>query len=201
MSSKIRGHCLVCHYSFFLAELIRAPFFEGHCPSCGCPLAEDRPALRRLMGRAVYLHETLVDCVRALVALPGNFELLPHSLLRDFLDGIDWEDEIGRDRELVQLQVEQLRRYLRTWMDLAGAAEARERSEIRAGLGRLAGLLRRLAGRVGAEDRPEAMRSAADRIEALAAAMEDTRPGDAEVRGALEAASRSARQPEARTAP
>jgi hypothetical protein len=120
MSSRIRGHCLVCHYSFFLAELSRAPFFEGYCPSCGSPLAEDRPALHRLMDRAVHLHETLVECVRDLTALPGNFELLPHSLVRDFLEGMDWEDEISRDRELVQLQIEHLQRYLQTWMDLGG---------------------------------------------------------------------------------
>ena len=113
MSSTIRAHCRNCHFFFDLAEIVRATFLEGHCPNCGQPLATDRRLFLKTAARTIIAHQEFVESVRALVAIPGNFELLPHTLVRDLLEHIDWEDRIAQDQELVQLEIQALQRYLR----------------------------------------------------------------------------------------
>lgn len=194
MSSSIRGYCRNCHFFFNLAEIVRASFLEGHCPNCGQPLATDRRLFLKTAARTVVAHEELVECVRALVAVPGNFELIPHTLVRDLLEDIDWEDRIAQDRELVQLEIEALHRYLREWTELQGESGGTRRSEIRAHLGRLADALRRLAGRVEAKE-GEAMEAAASRIDTVAASVKAEQSSEEDLRAALASASESVEQP------
>ena len=190
MSSTIRGHCRNCHYFFDLAEIVRASFLEGHCPNCGQPLATDRQLFLTTAARTLRAHQEFVENVRALVAIPGNFELIPHTLVRDLLEDIDWEDRIARDRELVQLEIQALQRYLRDWTTLEGNAERAQRSEIRAHLGHLADALRRLAGQVKARE-GAAMMAASDRIETVATSMEDGWSNEEALRAALRSAEES----------
>ena len=196
MSSSIRGHCRNCHFFFDLAEIVRASFLEGHCPNCGEPLAADRRLFLKTAARTVVTHENLVECVRALLAIPGNFELLPHTLVRDLLETIDWEDRIAQDRELVRLEIEALHRYLREWAKLEGEAGAARRSEVRAHLGRLADALRRLAGRVEAKE-GEAMKAAATSIDRVGASMDGGPPSEDVLRAALTSAEDSVEKQDA----
>lgn len=190
MSSSIRGHCRNCHFFFDLAEIVRAAFLEGRCPNCGQPLATDRRLFLKTAARTVLAHEKLVESVRALVAIPGNFELIPHTLVRDLLEDIDWEDRIAQDRELVQLEMEALQRYLREWTKLEGESGTARRLEIGAHLSRLADALRRLAGRVQARE-GEAMEAAATRIDNVAASMDAERSSEEDLRAALTSAAES----------
>ncbi|MEW6475498.1 MAG: hypothetical protein AB1679_24855 [Actinomycetota bacterium] len=194
MSSTILGHCRSCHFFFELAQLVRASFLEGHCPNCGQPLATDTRLFLKTAARTVIAHEELVENVRALMAIPGNFELLPHTLVRDILEDIDWEDRIAQDRELVQLEIDALQRYLRDWKKLEGEVGTAHRSEIRAHLSRLAGTLRRLAGRVESRE-GEAMEAAATRIDAVAASMGAGWGSEEDMRAALGSAQDSVGKP------
>lgn len=172
MSSSILGHCRNCHFFFDLAEIVRASFLEGHCPNCGEPLATYPRLFLKTAARTVSVHEELVECVRTLMTIPGNFELLPHTLVQDLLEKVDWEDRIARDRELVRLEIEALQRYLREWAKLEGEARAARRSEVRAHLGRLADALRRLARRAEPKE-GEAMNAAAAEIDRAGASLQD----------------------------
>jgi hypothetical protein len=190
MSSSIRGHCRNCHFFFDLAEIVRASFLEGHCPNCGEPLATNRRLFLKRAARTVITDEELVESVRALLAIPGNFELVPHTLVRDLLEKIDWGDRIAQDRELVRLEIDALHRYLREWAKLEGEAGATRRSEVRAHLGRLADALRRLAGRVEAKE-GEAMKAAAAGIDSVGASMEGGPSCQDALRAALSSAEES----------
>lgn len=144
----IRAHCRACHFSIYLEVLVRAPFLEAHCPNCGRDFVEREPQrMRREAARAVRAHDDLVESVRYLVGLPGNLELIPHTLVRELFDEIDWRhDEIVADRELIQREIEALERYLDMWCELVSSDDSDGREELRDRLRRLAARLRRFAG-------------------------------------------------------
>jgi hypothetical protein len=170
--SRLAGRCRACHLHIYLKELVRAPFLEGDCPKCGRPLAADQaPLMLRTAARCVRAHDELVDSVRTLVGLPGTLELIPHTLFGELLEDIDWRAEIGDDQWLVRLEIGQLERHLRAWTQLAEEGGTVQRSEVRAGLGRLARLLRRRADRIDARDPPRSEEAAA--LEAAAARMDE----------------------------
>jgi hypothetical protein len=140
--SKIRAHCRACHFSFYLREVVRATFLEGHCPNCGRPLAEDRPQLLREAARTVLLHDQLLAAVHALARLPGNLELVPHTLVRELLDEGNWADELMEDRDVLSLAVGELARLVEAWERLADEGDGGDggdgpRSELRARLTQL----------------------------------------------------------------
>jgi nucleotide-binding universal stress UspA family protein len=143
--SSITARCRACGLFIDLEQLVKATFLEGHCPNCGRPLADDTELMLKTAARVLRTHRELLDSVRVLVSLPGNLELLPHSLVRDFFEDIDWGERVASDRELVRLEIEHLERVVREWQKSAGEADGSRRSEMQAGLGRLSGLLRRLA--------------------------------------------------------
>jgi hypothetical protein len=144
----IRAHCRACHYSIYLTEFVRSPFLETHCPSCGLDLAENDPQqVRREAARAVRAHDDLIESVRFLVNVRGNLELVPHTLVRELFDEIDWRhDEIVQDRELVEREIEALERYLETLSELVDSEEEDHRRLLRDRLRRLSPVLRRFAG-------------------------------------------------------
>ena len=152
----IRAHCRACHYSIYLTEFVRSPFLETHCPSCGRDLAENDPQrVRREAARAVRAHDDLVESVRFLVNVRGNLELVPHTLVRELFEEIDWRhDEIVEDRELIEREIEALERYLETFSELVDSEDEDEdrRRQLRDRLRRLSPVLRRFAG---VPDRPE----------------------------------------------
>jgi hypothetical protein len=148
--SKIRAHCRKCHFSFYLRELVRATFLEGHCPNCGRPLADDRPKMMREAARTVLLHDDLLESVRALVRLPGNLELVPHTLVRELLDEANWVDEVLDDRDVLGLAVEELERLVNAWERLAGEEDRDRRSELRARLAQLRARLQSRTDQMGA---------------------------------------------------
>jgi hypothetical protein len=150
----IRAHCRACHYSIYLSEFVRSPFLETHCPSCGRDLAENDPQrVRREAARAVRAHDDLVESVRFLVNVRGNLELVPHTLVRELFEEVDWRhDEIVQDRELIEREIEALERYLETLSELVdsqeeeGQEEEDRRRQLRDRLRRLSPVLRRFAG-------------------------------------------------------
>jgi hypothetical protein len=151
--SKIRAHCRACHFSFYLRELVRATFLEGHCPNCGRPLADDRPTLLRGAARTVLLHDELLESVRTLARLPGNLELVPHTLVRELLDEANWADEVLEDRDVLGLAVDELERLVDAWERLAGDEGKASRSELRARLTQLRARLRNRADQIEARHR------------------------------------------------
>jgi predicted RNA-binding Zn-ribbon protein involved in translation (DUF1610 family) len=146
----IRAHCRACHYSIYLTELVRSPFLDAHCPNCGRDLVEREPqCMRREAARAVRAHQDLVESVRYLVRLPGNLQLVPHTLVRDLFDEIDWRrDVLIADRELIRREIEALERYLETWSELvdSDSEDADRRNQLLQRLRRLSTVLRRFAG-------------------------------------------------------
>lgn len=193
--SRIQARCRACRFQFLLAELVRASFLEGHCPSCGRPLADDTERMRRAAARCVRAHDELVEAVRTLVELPGNLELIPHSLFDELLEDVDWGDEIADDRWLVEMEVEALARYLRAWTQLAGDDGDGRRAEARDLLRRLARVLRRRASRLGpapeGADQREGLEAAATRADEAAESVAEGRPAEDEITAALDSARQS----------
>ena len=136
----IRAHCRACHFSIYLTEIVRSPFLDAHCPNCG---------------------RDLVESIRILISLPGNLALVPHTIVRELFEEIDWRhDEIVTDRELIQREIEALERYLEVWEELVGTEDAARGSELRGRLRRLSATLRRFPG--VSDPPPDPVRSARD---------------------------------------
>lgn len=204
MADRIRVRCRACRLDFYLSELARSP--DGRCPRCSRPVAAAWTGmLRQEAARACRAHGELVDSVRRLVALPGNLELIPHSLVRDLIEEVDWEEEIAEDRELIRREVDELERMARTFARMAPGHD--EGREFRTGLRRLATLLAGHGDRLEARHRraqetladqevlpaapPDAGRvhAAAMEVDAVAAQLEQG--GEADASRALEAARES----------
>ena len=183
MIDPIRARCRACRHDFSLVEV--AGYGDGRCPRCGRPLAPTYATiLVREATRACRAHRDLLESVRVLVGLPGNLELIPHSVVRHLLEEVDWAEEIAEDRDLIRREIEELERMARP---LAGEDGHREEVELRKGLKRLTLLLAGHADRLEARHRraeealcdeavlpptsPEAVpvRAAAAHLEALAA--------------------------------
>lgn len=220
MADRIRGRCRFCRLDFYLSELAHSP--EGRCPRCGRRLS---PAYTTMVvreaARVCRAHSELLEAVRLLVSLPGNLELIPHTLVRDLLEEVDWQEQIAEDRELIRREIDELERMARSFARVVGDG-GDDHVEFRTGLRRLAQLLTRHADRldarhqraseaagpelsVGATDTgADPVRAADGRLEALSA--EDRtngdRPGDtAEALDAARASIEPVGEPESAEAP
>jgi hypothetical protein len=203
LADRIRARCRFCRLDFYLSELARSP--EGRCPRCGRRLA---PAYTNMVvreaGRVCRAHSELLEAVRLLVSLPGNLELIPHTLIRDLLEEVDWQEEIAQDRELIRREIDELEKMARSFARVVGHDD--DHVEFRTGLRRLAQLLTRHADRLDAGqqraseisgDVPVAgaaetgagpVRAAATRLEALSAEHRPSGNAEDDTAGALEAA-------------
>ena len=127
--------------------------------------------------------------------MPGNLELVPHTLVRELLDEVNRGHEIAGDRDLIRREIEELERYAQAWAKLAGEEEETERARMGEGLGRMAALLSGLADRLKARDQGSKqatdVESAATQVEALAKSMAERRPAEDAVAEALDSARRS----------
>ena len=175
MADRIRARCRFCRLDFYLSELTRSQ--EGRCPRCGRRIAPAYTAMVvREAGRVCQAHRVLLDAVRLLVSVPGNLELIPHTLVRDLLEEVDWQEQIAEDRDLIRREIDELERMARSFAQVVGS-NGDDHVEFRTGLKRLAQLLTRHADRLEARHRHPSERG----VEPVIAAAES---GDAPVRAA-----------------
>ena len=178
MADRIRARCRVCLLDFYLSEVSRSP--EGRCPRCGRKLS---PAYTTMMvgeaARICRAHGELLEAVRILVSLPGNLELIPHTLVRDLLEEVDWEEQIAKDRRLIRREIDELERMARSFARVVGG-NGEDKTELRTGLHRVARLL------TGHAERLEARRRRADEIAGQALTPPED-PGPGAVRAAAAA--------------
>jgi len=199
-AAPIQARCRRCQGDFFLYEVVEEK--TGECPRCRWPLSPDWvPLLVEEAKRADAAQRHLVTALRRLVGLPGNMEILPHSVLRNLFEEIGWERELASEPTLIREEVRRLREQVEAWERLApeeGTSENR-RSMAQA-LRQLGGRLRRLgraldlsqdmeAGEEGPQAAAgQAAREAAARLDAAADAAAAGDDSTDELRAGLDAA-------------
>lgn len=199
-AAPIQARCRRCQGDFFLYEVVEDQ--TGECPRCRWPLTPDWvPLLMEEAKRADAAQRHLVIALRRLVGVPGNLEILPHSVLRNLFEEIGWERELASEPALIREEVRRLRERVEAWERLApeeGASE--ERRSMAQALRRLGGRLRRLgraldlsqdmeAGAQGPQSAAgQAARQAAARLDAAADAATARDDNAAELRAGLDAA-------------
>ncbi len=153
--TPIEARCRRCHQELLLGDLRDVP--DGLCPGCGYPLAPDwwDYALSQASLADPYL-EKLVGVLRHLVQLPGNLELEPHSVLRNLVEEVGWEEQLAAEPDALGEEIGFLREELDRWSALAPPERRQAGSPLAGGLRRLAGRLRVLAGTDGARGRSPA---------------------------------------------
>ena len=215
-TTPIQGRCRRCGREFHLFELVEAR--DGRCPRCEYLLTPEYTfLLLDEAGRADRLERELVASLRRLVGLPGNLEVIPHSVLRNIFEEVGWEEEVAGDRELVRHEVEELRRWLDRWAELTQSEQEAQAGGLTSGLRRLGQRLRGLghrvkvperAGPAGADDRSRT--AAASELERAASQLDTAADavsagaGHHETAAALDAAHAAVGEPEGadrRTAP
>ncbi len=143
-AAPIQARCRRCQGDFFLYEVVEDK--TGECPRCRWPLSPDWvPLLMEEAKRADAAQRHLVTALRRLVGLPGNMEILPHSVLRNLFEEIGWERELASEPALIREEVRRLRERVEAWERLAPEEGTREeRLSMAEALRRLSGRVRRL---------------------------------------------------------
>jgi hypothetical protein len=143
--TPIEGRCRQCRHELLLGDLRDLP--GGLCPSCGYPLAPDwwDYAVGQASLADTYL-QRLVGVLRHLVQLPGNLELEPHSVLRNLVEEVGWEEQLAAEPDTLEREIDFLRQELERWSGLAPRDRREATPAVTGGLRRLAGRLRALAG-------------------------------------------------------
>ena len=118
VAAPIQARCRRCggdfFRPFFLFEVVEAT--TGECPRCHRPLSPDwTPVLRGEARRADAAQRQLVSALRRLVGLPGNLEILPHSVLRNLFEEIGWERALAAEPTLISEEVRRLREQVQAW--------------------------------------------------------------------------------------
>lgn len=197
-ASPIEARCRGCNNEFYLYELVDRQ--DGSCPRCSTLLSPDwTPALLEEAGRADSAQELLVRSLRRLAGIPGNFELLPHSVLRNLFEEVGWEEDLAREAKVMSEELQRIQEELHSSESLASISE---REGLARRLRMLAVQLRRL-GRMrqelgtndqGATAQPGA-EQAADALETLAGNLNNGSVSAMEIGESLGAAVRAACQP------
>ena len=116
--SPIEARCRHCAREFCLSDLLDRQ--DGACPHCANLLSPEWTSMlfeqSRTADRAMTV---LVRALRRLNGLPGNLELLPHSVLRNLFEEVGWEEEFSNDSALAQEELRFIRLELESWERLA----------------------------------------------------------------------------------
>ncbi|HEX4217932.1 MAG TPA: hypothetical protein VHZ02_06170 [Acidimicrobiales bacterium] len=197
-ASPIEARCRHCNNEFYLYELVDRQ--DGSCPRCATLLSPDwTPALLEEARRADGAQELLVRSLRRLTGIPGNFELLPHSVLRNLFEEVGWEEDLAREANVMSEELQRIHEELQTWESMTSASE---REGLAKRLRVLAVQLRRL-GRMrqelGSNDHDvtaePGAEQAADGLDTLATSLSDGPVNAMEIGESLGAAVRAACQP------
>ncbi len=116
--SPIEARCRHCTREFCLSDLLDAA--DGACPHCARLLSPEWTSMlleqSRTADRAMMV---LVRAIRRLNGLPGNLELLPHSVLRNLFEEVGWEEEFSNDPARANEELRFIRLELESWERLA----------------------------------------------------------------------------------
>ena len=116
--SPIEARCRHCAREFRLSDLLSAA--DGVCPYCARLLSPEWTSLLLQESRtADEAMMALVRALRRLVGLPGNLELLPHSVLRNLFEEVGWEEEFSNDPAGAQDELRFIRLEVESWERLA----------------------------------------------------------------------------------
>jgi hypothetical protein len=116
--SPIEARCRHCTHEFSLSDLL--PAADGVCPHCAKLLSPEWTSLLLEESRtADEAMMVLVRALRRLVGLPGNLELLPHSVLRNLFEEVGWEEEFPNDPAGAQEELRLIRLEVESWERLA----------------------------------------------------------------------------------
>jgi hypothetical protein len=129
--TSIEARCRRCRQDFELIELRTQ--HNGTCPRCGWALAPDWTD--KLLYDATAADaglRLLVRSLRSMSNLPGNVALQPHSVLRNLVGEVGWEDDLTDDPDMLERALHEVRRLLDTWelLDPVVAAAQPRRTQL-----------------------------------------------------------------------
>jgi RNA polymerase subunit RPABC4/transcription elongation factor Spt4 len=97
--TPVEARCTRCRSDFALAELLHRR--DGSCPRCGRQLTDDWVSVLLDEARRVDIAQKhLASSLRRLRELPGHLVLLPHPVIRNMADALDWEKPADDDGAL-----------------------------------------------------------------------------------------------------
>ena len=114
----IQARCRHCTNDFPISDLLLA--VDGGCPVCGWTLSPEWTMMLREESRnADTAMMLLVRALRRLYGLPGNLQLLPHSVFRNLFEEVGWEQELPVDPDYAGEELRLLRLEFESWERLA----------------------------------------------------------------------------------
>lgn len=114
----IEVKCRHCTSDFPISDLLLA--VDGRCPVCGWTLSPEWTTMLQEESRnADTAMMLLVRALRRLYGLPGNLQLLPHSVFRNLFEEVGWEQDLSVDPDYAGQELRLLRLQLESWERLA----------------------------------------------------------------------------------
>jgi hypothetical protein len=114
----IDARCRHCTSDFPISDLLLA--VDGRCPICGWTLTPEWTIVLQEESRnADTAMMLLVRALRRLNGLPGNLQLLPHSVFRNFFEEVGWEQDLSVDPDYAGQELRLLRLQFESWERLA----------------------------------------------------------------------------------
>lgn len=114
----VQARCRHCANEFPLSDLLLT--VGGTCPLCGWTLSPEFTSMLREESRnADDATMLLIRALRRLNGLPGNLQLLPHSVFRNFFEEVGWEQELPKDPDYAREELRFIHLGLETWERLA----------------------------------------------------------------------------------
>lgn len=110
----VEARCSRCDGDFAFAELLDRR--DGCCPRCGWRLTDDWASVLLDEARRVDIAQKhLAASLRRLRDLPGNLVLLPHPVIRNIAEALDWEEPSEDERGTLDDQRKLLTELARRW--------------------------------------------------------------------------------------
>jgi hypothetical protein len=95
-TTPVEARCGRCRGDFALAELLDRR--DGSCPRCGRQLTDDWVSVLLDEARRVDIAQKhLSSSLRRLRELPGHLVLLPHPVIRNVADALNWDAPADTD--------------------------------------------------------------------------------------------------------
>jgi hypothetical protein len=114
----IDARCRHCTSDFPISDLLLA--VDGRCPICGWTLTPEWTIVLQEESRnADAAMMLLVRALRRLYGLPGNLQLLPHSVFRNLFEEVGWEQDLSVDPDYAGQELRLLRLQFESWERLA----------------------------------------------------------------------------------
>ena len=113
--APIQARCKRCRRDFYLFELVDRR--NTTCPRCGWALTDSPHVLLEEARRVDAAQRALVNALQRVHAAHGVLSILPHTVLRNIFEEVDWQRPFQESETLVNEELAHLDKHREGWLE------------------------------------------------------------------------------------